>query len=256
MWFFYVNTSRVSNVFGSISRHRITQDFPIIRLPSCVIRPGLTEDILRVMCNKLCISRRFHVYVDNQFWDLICAHQSDCLRHINQCQRLTPIISNFWRHADILMYLPLLLHGLLTQLYYLELLLNLWTLIITIVVIGTTLTILRLECRDAFAWWSSCFWIISISCNSYVLIVSRETDSEDWLSTSVYCLYNDILDGQRVQRMCRRHRRKNTSDEETYVGRSVVIFYMFSVLNNIWTLSYVMFGQVMIAESHYCFCRS
>ena len=71
--------------FGPISRHRIAQVLPAIRSASRATRPGLAVWIIRVMCNRLCTSKRFHVDDDDQ------GCRQGCRRHYNQSPRMAAI---------------------------------------------------------------------------------------------------------------------------------------------------------------------
>ena len=70
---------RASDVFGPISRHRITQVVPGIR---CASRARVGCGITRVMCHGLCTCDMDEY---DQLCRLGCVHQPDRLRHYIQC---------------------------------------------------------------------------------------------------------------------------------------------------------------------------
>ena len=49
-----------AKVLGPISRYRIADILPHMKLASHASRPGLTVGFLRIFCNGLCTARRFH----------------------------------------------------------------------------------------------------------------------------------------------------------------------------------------------------
>ena len=78
-------------------------------------RSGLAVGILRVLCNGLCTTKRFHVVNDEQLCRLGCLDEPDCLCHYNMCPRLSDAFKNIWRNAGFRLCDDLLLHDLLTQ---------------------------------------------------------------------------------------------------------------------------------------------
>ena len=50
---------RASRVLGPISRFRIVEILPHMKLASRASRPGLTVGFLRILCNGLCTAQRF-----------------------------------------------------------------------------------------------------------------------------------------------------------------------------------------------------
>ena len=51
---------RASEVLGPISRYQVADILPHMKLVSRASRPGLTVGVLRILCNGLCTSQRFH----------------------------------------------------------------------------------------------------------------------------------------------------------------------------------------------------
>ena len=51
---------RVTKIFGPISRFRVADILPHMKLASNASRPGLVAGILRVLCNGMCTAQRFH----------------------------------------------------------------------------------------------------------------------------------------------------------------------------------------------------
>ena len=52
---------RVSRILGPVSRFRIAQILPQMKLASRASRLGVTVRCSRILCNGLCTARRFHV---------------------------------------------------------------------------------------------------------------------------------------------------------------------------------------------------
>ena len=57
---------RASKVLGPISRCRIADILPHMKLASRASRPGLTVGFLCILCNVLCTAQRFHIEGDEQ----------------------------------------------------------------------------------------------------------------------------------------------------------------------------------------------
>ena len=55
---------RASRVLGPISRHHVAQIIPVVRTAAGASRPGLAVGLLRVLCNGMCATKRFHI--DNE----------------------------------------------------------------------------------------------------------------------------------------------------------------------------------------------
>ena len=57
---------RASKVLGPISRYRVADVLPHMKLASRASRPGLTVGVLRILCNGLCTAQRFHTEEHDQ----------------------------------------------------------------------------------------------------------------------------------------------------------------------------------------------
>ena len=57
---------RASKVLGPISRYRVADILPNMKLVSRASRPGLTVGFLRILCNGLCTALRFHTESDKR----------------------------------------------------------------------------------------------------------------------------------------------------------------------------------------------
>ena len=88
---------RASKVLGPISRHSITQVLSMVCAASRASHPGLAEGVLRVLCNGVCSSKRFHVENDDQSCTAGCLDEPDGLDHCNKCPRLSAVIEEFTR---------------------------------------------------------------------------------------------------------------------------------------------------------------
>ena len=64
--------SRVSSIFGPVSRFRIAQILPQMCHASRASRPELTVGFLRILCNGLCTAQRFHVEGEEQMCRVGC----------------------------------------------------------------------------------------------------------------------------------------------------------------------------------------
>ena len=53
-------SGRITRVLGPISRHRIADILPHMKIVSRASRPGLLVGFLRILCNGLCTTQRFH----------------------------------------------------------------------------------------------------------------------------------------------------------------------------------------------------
>ena len=56
--------TRASKILGPISRHLMAQIIPMMCTAARASRPGLASGILRVLCNGMCVAKRF--YVDDE----------------------------------------------------------------------------------------------------------------------------------------------------------------------------------------------
>ena len=81
---------RVSRILGPVSRFRIAQILPQMKLASRASRPGLTVGFLRILCSGLC--RRFHAEGEEQMCRIECPDEPDSLLHYNEC----PLLYNFF----------------------------------------------------------------------------------------------------------------------------------------------------------------
>ena len=80
-------------------------------------RPGLLVGFLRILCNGLCIARRFHTAENDHTWRIGCPDELDSLTYYNECPRLYNIFVSFWRHATILPPRNHLLHDLISRVF-------------------------------------------------------------------------------------------------------------------------------------------
>ena len=64
--FAHAIAARASNIFGPISRHRITQVLPAVRKATRATRPGMVVGAIRVLCHGVCTSHRFHTEFDDR----------------------------------------------------------------------------------------------------------------------------------------------------------------------------------------------
>ena len=55
-----------SKILGPISRFRIVEILPHMKLVSRAARPGLAFVFLRILCNVLCTAQRFHTEIEEQ----------------------------------------------------------------------------------------------------------------------------------------------------------------------------------------------
>ena len=90
---------RASRILGPISRLRISEILPHMRLASRASRPGLTVGFLRILCNGLCTARRFHVEGEEQMCRVGCPDEPDSLSHYNECPLLYNLFASMWGHA-------------------------------------------------------------------------------------------------------------------------------------------------------------
>ena len=106
---------RSSNILGPISRYRVADILPHMKLASRASRPGLTVGFLRILCNGLCTARRFHTEGDEQTCRVGCRDEPDSLLHCNECPLLYNIFVSIWEQATVLPRRSHLLHDLITQ---------------------------------------------------------------------------------------------------------------------------------------------
>ena len=70
---------RASKVLGPISRYRVSDILPHMKLVSRASRPGLTLGVLRILCNGLCTAQRFHTEGEEQKCRVGCPNEPDSM---------------------------------------------------------------------------------------------------------------------------------------------------------------------------------
>ena len=110
-------SSRASKVLGPISRHRVADILPHMKLVSGASRTGLLVGFLSILCTGLCTAQRFHTEEHDHTCRVGCPNEPDSLTHYNECPRLYNICVAFWRHATILPQRNDFLHDLVTRLF-------------------------------------------------------------------------------------------------------------------------------------------
>ena len=70
---------RASRVMGPISRHRVADILLHMKKVLCASRPGLLVRLLRILCNGLCIARRFHIIENDHTCRVGCPDEPDSL---------------------------------------------------------------------------------------------------------------------------------------------------------------------------------
>ena len=108
---------RASKVLGPISRHRVADILPHMKIVSRASRPGLLVGFLRILRNGLCTAQRFHTDEHDHTCRIGCPDEPDSLTHYNECPRLFNIFLSFWRHATILPRRNHVLHDLITRVF-------------------------------------------------------------------------------------------------------------------------------------------
>ena len=68
-----------SKVLGPISRYRVPDILPHMKLVSRASRPGLTVGIIRILCNGLCTALRFHTEEFDHTCRVGCPNEPDSL---------------------------------------------------------------------------------------------------------------------------------------------------------------------------------
>ena len=99
---------------GPISRHRVADILPHMRIVSRASRPGLLAGFLRILCSGLCTAQRFHTAEHDHTCRHGCPDEPDSLTHYNECPRLYNIFVSFWRHATMSPQRNHFLHDLIT----------------------------------------------------------------------------------------------------------------------------------------------
>ena len=110
--------SRVSRIFGPVSRFRIAQILPQMCHASRASRTRLTVGIPRILCNGLCTAQRFHVDGEGQMCRAGCPHEPGSLSHYNECPLLHNFCASVWRQqATVLPRRSHLFYDLITQIF-------------------------------------------------------------------------------------------------------------------------------------------
>ena len=81
-------SSRASKILGPISRYRVADILPHMKLISRASRPGLIVGFLHIQCNGLCTAQRFHTEEHDHACRVGCPNESDPLKHYIECPRL------------------------------------------------------------------------------------------------------------------------------------------------------------------------
>ena len=81
-------------------------------------RPGLAVDTLRLLCNGMYTTKRFHVDNEEPTCRVGCPDAPDCLSHCNKCPLLCDILVTIWRNAGIHLRGNLLFHDFITQILH------------------------------------------------------------------------------------------------------------------------------------------
>ena len=85
---------RASKVLGPISRYRVADILPHMKLASRASRPGLAVGIPRILCNGLCTPLRFHTE-EHDHTCRVGSSEPDSLSHCNECPRLYNTFTSF-----------------------------------------------------------------------------------------------------------------------------------------------------------------
>ena len=101
---------RASKILGPISRYRVADILPHMKLVSRASRPGLAVGILRILCDGLCTALRFHTEEHDHTCRVGCPDEPDSLSHYNECPRLYRMFASLGRHAAITPHRNHLLH--------------------------------------------------------------------------------------------------------------------------------------------------
>ena len=99
---------RASKVLGPISRYRVADILPHMKLASRASRPGLSVGFLRILCNGLSTAQRFHIEGEEETCRAGCLDEPDSL----SLQR-----ASIWGRATVLPRRSHLLHDLITQVF-------------------------------------------------------------------------------------------------------------------------------------------
>ena len=82
-------SSRASKVLGPISRYRVADILPHMKLVSCASRPELIVGFLRILCNRLFTVQRFHTEEHDHTCRVGCPNEPDSLTHCTTCLLLS-----------------------------------------------------------------------------------------------------------------------------------------------------------------------
>ena len=94
-------SSSASRALGPISRYRVADILPHMKLVSRASRPGLLVGFLRILKNGTCTAQRFHTEEHDHTCRVGCPDEPDSLPPFNECPRLYNIFVSFWRHAAV-----------------------------------------------------------------------------------------------------------------------------------------------------------
>ena len=109
---------RASKVLGPISRYRIADILPHMKIASRASPPGLSVGFLRILCNGLCTAQRFHSEGDEQTCRVGCPNEPDSLSPTTtNALSFCNMFSSFWEQATVLPRRNHLLHDLITQVF-------------------------------------------------------------------------------------------------------------------------------------------
>ena len=108
---------RASKVLGPISRYRVADILPHMKLVSRASGSGLTVGFLSILCNGLCMAQRIHIEGDEQTCRVGCPDEPDSLAHYNECPLLYNMFISIWGQATVLPRRSHLLHDLITQVF-------------------------------------------------------------------------------------------------------------------------------------------
>ena len=85
----------VPRVQGPMSRHRVADILPLMKIVLRASRPGLLIGIHCILCNGPCTAQRFHTIENGHTCRIWCADESDSLTHYSECPSLYNIFDFF-----------------------------------------------------------------------------------------------------------------------------------------------------------------
>ena len=88
-------SSHASKILGPISRFRIVEILPLMKLVSRAARSGLTVGFLRILCNGLCTAQRFHTEGEEQLCRVGCPDAPDS----PTLQRVSPAVQSVYLYV-------------------------------------------------------------------------------------------------------------------------------------------------------------